>query len=141
MTQHKDFTIERVKHINYFPEYTPLKSSKGELVVYCSLCDKKAIIFDFNEKNGLVRIMSAQRMYVVSFNDIKKLKEKLKKGEYRYFHDFLRKDWEGLDYYCPECDRVYCINHYQITPYFDSPEFYDYSTGKCPLGHERIVDD
>jgi len=130
-----------VKYINYFPEYTPLETDDGELVVYCSLCDKKAIVFDFNEKNGLVRLMSAQRSYVIRFPDVKKLKKKLKKGEYRGFHDFLiQEDCEGLDYYCPECDRIYCLNHYQITPYFEN-EFYEYSTGKCPLGHERIVDD
>ena len=85
-----------VKYINYFPEYTPLETDDGELVVYCSLCDKKAIVFDFNEKNGLVRLMSAQRSYVIRFPDVKKLKEKLKKGEYRGFHDFLiQEDCEG----------------------------------------------
>jgi len=131
-----------MKHINYFPEYTPLEHNKGELIIYCSLCDKKAIIFDFDEKNGLVEIMSAQRAYVVKFPNVKRLREQLKKGEYRDFHDFLiKEDCEGLDYYCPECDKIYCIDHYEITPYFDSPVFYDYSMGKCPFGHERIVDD
>lgn len=129
-----------MKHINYFPEYTPLEYNKGELIVYCSLCDKKAIIFDFDEKNGLVRLLSTQRAYVVRFPDIKELREKLKKEEYRYFHNFLIKDWDGLDYYCPECDKIYCIDHYAIFPIFEDV-FYDYSIGVCPFGHKREVDD
>lgn len=130
-----------LKYINYFPEYTPLELNEGELVARCSLCNKKAILFDFDEKNGLVRVGSAQRSYIVKFREVKKLREKLEAGEYRHFHDFLiQEDYEGLDYYCPECNKIYCIDHYQITPYFENM-FYEYSTGKCPLGHERIVDD
>lgn len=46
-------------------------------------------------------------------------------------------------FYCPECQRVYCVKHWNITPHFDSdlPGWYDSSHGVCPKGHRRLVDD
>lgn len=47
---------------------------------------------------------------------------------------------DGLDAYCPECDKIYCRKHYHVTEEWDEG-FYDYSTGICPEGHKRIIDD
>lgn len=134
--------MTRYKAINYFPEYAPLESSEGDLIIHCSLCDKRATIFDFDDKNRSVRISSAQRSYVVGFHNIEELREKLAGGEYKDFHEFLVKDYDGLDYYCPKCNKVYCIDHYEVTPQFEpNSDWYDYSIGVCPLGHRRMVDD
>jgi len=47
---------------------------------------------------------------------------------------------EGLDAYCPRCDRVYCRVHYNVAEEWDAG-FYDCSRGTCPFGHTRIIDD
>ncbi len=46
-------------------------------------------------------------------------------------------------FYCPQCDRVYCIKHWHVTPQFDHdlPGWYDSSYGICPKGHRRLLDD
>jgi hypothetical protein len=46
-------------------------------------------------------------------------------------------------FYCPQCQRVYCVRHWHITPHFDHdlPGWYDSAHGVCPKGHRRLVDD
>lgn len=132
--------IIRAKLINYFPEYAPLKTNKFDIAIYCSICEKKAILFQFFKKR-MIQIMSAQRSYVVECQNIDVFKERLQNKDFKLIHEFLvEKDYEGLDYYCPECDKIYCIDHYAISPIFEGV-FYDYSVGVCPFGHERWVDD
>jgi hypothetical protein len=46
----------------------------------------------------------------------------------------------GLDAYCPDCDRIYCAQHYRAEDIFDDT-FYDYTTGTCPNGHRRMIGD
>jgi len=43
-------------------------------------------------------------------------------------------------FYCPECLRVYCRNHWKIFPVYDET-FYDCSYGYCPEDHKRLIDD
>lgn len=46
-------------------------------------------------------------------------------------------------FYCPECDRCYCVNHWRVTRRFDDdfPGWYDSAAGICPQGHSRLLDD
>jgi hypothetical protein len=46
-------------------------------------------------------------------------------------------------FYCPQCQRSYCIHHWTVVDNFDEdfPGFYDSTTGTCPEGHRRKVDD
>jgi len=48
-----------------------------------------------------------------------------------------------VPFYCPQCQRVYCVKHWRITPHFDDDfaGWYDSSHGVCPRGHRRLVDD
>jgi len=54
----------------------------------------------------------------------------------------LKNTWldEGIDAYCPQCDRIYCHEHYNVVDIFDDG-FYDYAEGTCPKGHRRMIDD
>ena len=47
---------------------------------------------------------------------------------------------DGIDGYCPDCDKIYCRNHYAVQETFDEG-FYDCAYGTCPEGHRRIIDD
>jgi len=47
--------------------------------------------------------------------------------------------------YCPDCDAIYCKDHWQIEMRFedddDLPGWYDAAYGTCPRGHKRMIDD
>jgi hypothetical protein len=47
---------------------------------------------------------------------------------------------EGIDAYCPACDRIYCRDHYLLDVEYDEG-FYDCTRATCPEGHRRMVDD
>jgi len=47
---------------------------------------------------------------------------------------------QGIDAYCPDCDKIYCWEHYNAIEEFDDG-FYDYTQGTCPEGHSRMIDD
>lgn len=47
---------------------------------------------------------------------------------------------EGMDGYCPGCDRAYCRRHYATEVRFDDG-FYDCTYATCPAGHRRMIDD
>jgi hypothetical protein len=46
----------------------------------------------------------------------------------------------GLDAYCPDCDQIYCREHYNVVEAWDEG-FYDDSRGTCPNGHTPLIDD
>lgn len=48
-------------------------------------------------------------------------------------------------FYCAECDKVYCGDHWQVEMEFEDeeglPGWYDCAYGTCPNGHRRLIDD
>ena len=48
-----------------------------------------------------------------------------------------------VPFYCPACDRCYCLDHWDVEAVFDSDfaGWYDCSYGTCPQGHRRMIDD
>jgi hypothetical protein len=48
-------------------------------------------------------------------------------------------------FYCPDCRRIYCLNHWRVTYAFDDdpdfPGWYDAAYGQCPQGHRQLIDD
>ena len=58
-------------------------------------------------------------------------------------HSFLKNDIQledGIDAYCPKCDKIYCTTHYKPEEEWDEG-FYDCTYGTCPEGHRRIIHD
>jgi hypothetical protein len=52
-------------------------------------------------------------------------------------------DLEYTPFFCPQCEAVYCGSHWQKWPVFDSdfPGWFDSCRGRCPKGHERMLED
>ncbi|MFX1478459.1 MAG: hypothetical protein ACFFCI_10020, partial [Promethearchaeota archaeon] len=71
-----------------------------------------------------------------------KLFKLLQKKDLRGVHNFMKEHhtYEGLDAYCPECNKIYCWEHYNAKEEYDD-SFYDCTMGICPKGHERMIDD
>lgn len=51
-----------------------------------------------------------------------------------------RIDWEFAPFYCAACGENYCRAHWHSIVLFDEG-FYDCTTGRCPRGHEQVIDD
>ena len=49
-------------------------------------------------------------------------------------------DPELAPFYCPDCDRVYCGEHWARRDVFDG-DHHDSIRGTCPEGHERLLED
>jgi hypothetical protein len=112
----------------------------------CSECGEIAVKYKigygrFDEKEALVyrgitheRSMSIKLAY--------ELFELLIKRNLLGVHNFMKKyhGYEGLDAYCPECDKIYCWEHYDAREEYDDG-FYDCTYGICPKGHKRMIDD
>ena len=48
---------------------------------------------------------------------------------------------DNMAFYCPNCDKCYCGDHWDTMPVYEADGWYDYTMGTCPKGHERMVDD
>jgi hypothetical protein len=48
--------------------------------------------------------------------------------------------WELTPFYCPDCQLNYCTNDWDTWVLSDDG-FYDSTRGRCPYGHEHMLDD
>jgi hypothetical protein len=123
-----------------------VKVSDLEYHLPCSVCGRISVIYKigygrFDTKESLVfRGITHERSLNIGLAEI--LFEILKKEGLSMVHDFMKKyhDYEGLDAYCPNCDKIYCWEHYNAEEVFDDG-FYDCTYGTCPNGHKRMIDD
>jgi hypothetical protein len=55
----------------------------------------------------------------------------------------FRLDPEYAPFYCPTCARSYCGDHWDRWDVFDegTPNWHDSIRGRCPHGHERMLED
>ncbi|MHA1915488.1 MAG: hypothetical protein ACW986_17575 [Promethearchaeota archaeon] len=127
------------------PSERIVKISDLEYHLPCSVCGKVAVEFStgygrFNENESLLfkgithgcslKIELAEILFKI-----------LDKKSLLGAHEFMKKRfYEGLDAYCPECDKIYCWEHYNAKVEYDDG-FYDCTYGECPKGHRRMIDD
>ena len=50
-------------------------------------------------------------------------------------------DPELAPHFCPVCDATYCGTHWERWDVFDEQGFHDCIRGRCPHGHERLLED
>ena len=133
--------IKSTKHIKRV-----IKVSDSEYHLPCSVCGKISVeckigygLFDDHESlvySGITHSRSLKK------NLASELFKILKKRDLSEVHLFM-KDYlcdEGIDAYCPECDKIYCWEHYNARVEYDDG-FYDCTMGECPAGHRRMIDD
>ncbi|MCH8205939.1 MAG: hypothetical protein IH956_02935 [Chloroflexi bacterium] len=126
---------------DYAPDKEVVKSVKGELSLECSICQSPAVVVTVEGSD--VFLNSALRRFPIwsrREGRVESLLEDLRAGRSQEAHQAMWKSCDGLDYYCPDCDLLYCADHYEVLPSFDDG-FYDCSHARCPNGHERIMDD
>jgi hypothetical protein len=52
-----------------------------------------------------------------------------------------RVDRETASFYCPDCHACYCGNHWDWWSVFEDDGWHDSERGRCPRGHERLLQD
>jgi hypothetical protein len=58
--------------------------------------------------------------------------------------DLFHCDFEYAPFYCPKCDASYCGDHWVRHDVFDNDDgfvWHDSIRGRCPKGHERMLED
>lgn len=76
----------------------------------------------------------------VAEEDLPRLRRALEQGNAQALYAL---DPLWAPFYCPNCDRSYCNNHWRVELRFDDdfPGWYDCAYGTCPEGHRRLIDD
>jgi len=128
------------------PTERVIKVSDLEYHLPCSVCGKIVVEFKigygrFDKNESLVfRGITHERSLNINLaNDLFKI---LQGKDLLEVHNFMKKyhSYEGLDAYCPECNKIYCWEHFNAREEFDDG-FYDCTYGECPKGHKRMIDD
>lgn len=70
--------------------------------------------------------------------EIEPLSEALVAGDSAAVHAL---DRELAPWWCPECAAVYCADEWQRWDTFDDEGFHEDIRGRCPEGHERMLED
>ncbi len=52
-----------------------------------------------------------------------------------------RRDLEYAPFFCPPCKTCYCGDHWVRWSVFDDDGWHDSIRGRCPSGHERMLED
>jgi hypothetical protein len=105
----------------------------------CSRCEKVA---------GTVWLESDVQVARASFTS--RLWLQIKPGQLRALRAALRdRDVRALfaieaelaPFWCPPCEAAYCGAHWARWPVFDDDGWHDSIRGRCPEGHERMLED
>jgi len=129
------------------PEKRIIKISNQEYELPCSVCSKICINFrigitDLFTKEGLL-YTGITHQTSLNLKYANKVFSLLEDDNIAELHNFLESSSileEGLDAYCPKCDKVYCWEHFNAYEEYDDG-FYDCTYAECPEGHKRMIDD
>ena len=133
--------IETLDHVEQVE-----KVSESEYNLRCSLCGKVAVvlrlgIWTYTKTESLIYTGITHEV-ALSVKDAERIFKLLEKDNIAQVHSIIddHPSCEGIDAYCPECDKIYCWEHYNPIQEFDDG-FYDCTVGTCPKGHKRMIDD
>jgi hypothetical protein len=128
------------------PESPIIQINNEEFHILCALCGDPAVIIKIGKKwytQGTAIIYEGiTKSTSLHINTAPEILALLKQKKVKELHKFLIQNlaFEGMDAYCPECDKVYCRNHYVTEEEWDDG-FYDCTYGTCQNGHRRMIDD
>jgi hypothetical protein len=130
------------------PQQTPgravIRVSESHYEMPCSVCGAAAVkLFIGKDKilspdRDALQYQGIIRRVALDLALAPQIFAALDDGRLRRVHELVPD--EGVDGYCPECDRIYCGEHYRLEETFDEG-FYDCTYGTCPEGHRRMLDD
>jgi hypothetical protein len=124
-----------------------------EFTIACSVCGQLAIrVCPIAQSRGILKAILSDaeficegitRSFALRADGVERVFAWLRDDDLAALHRYILDEADvdgGLDAYCPECDQIYCREHYNVVEEWDEG-FYDDSRGTCPSGHTRLVDD
>jgi hypothetical protein len=107
----------------------------------CSLCDQVTGAAKLAPKAGVPVIDGL--VYRITHplgptDDMARLRAILARRDARALYA-LNGEWAS--FYCPTCDRSYCVAHWRLDIRFEDGGWYGCTYGTCPAGHRLMVDD
>ena len=121
-------------------------SIEAEAKFECCLCGKEAghiLLLRTTEGVELLRYSFTSIMGPVGGLEQKKIAKLRAVIDRHNARPLFALDLELTPFYCLECDRCYCGDHWIWWSEFDedAPMFRDCIRGRCPSGHERMLED
>ena len=123
------------------------KLGEDSYVLLCSSCGKVAAVFRTDvpklstTEEKAILFEGVTRSNHFDMTNAGVIFERLEQGNVRGLNDYVEHLVEGgVDAYCPNCDRAYCKDHWDLEEEWDEG-FYDCTYGTCPEGHRRLLDD
>ena len=110
----------------------------------CSLCGATAGSLRLTGRRGSAGVerssFTSTLWLKVEPGQRRSLRAALRDADARALYDV---DLELAPFYCPGCDAVYCGEHWQRWDVFadDHPAWHECIRGRCPQGHERMLED
>ncbi len=128
------------------PGNTVFKIGPTEYQLLCSICGTISYVLKIGtphharEKRLIYKGLTHTGDFKLKY--AKKFFNMLKEERIAELHDLMiRMNVEqGIDAYCPDCDKIYCRGHYWLDEVWDEG-FYDCTYGVCPSNHRRMIDD
>ena len=110
----------------------------------CSLCDKEAgrmrLMGDASRAELRRESFTSAMTAGVGAEQFELVRSAIAARDARALHAL---DFEYVPFFCPSCDAVYCGAHWVKWDVFDDddPSHHDSVRGRCPRGHERMLED
>ncbi len=135
--------LEKLHHTSI--EDTIEKMSPTSYLLHCAVCGAVAVSFEANLREDDDSLYYSGIICRITFDlaSHRGVFALLETRSLRDVHDYLRYKTsleDGIDAYCPKCDKIYCKFHYHTEIIYDEG-FYDCTYGVCPEGRRRIIDD
>jgi hypothetical protein len=110
----------------------------------CGTCDKEAghirlfgsLSSSYVRRTSFTSVLSS----AVPAEQFSELRSAIEQRDARRLHGL---DLEYAPFFCPQCDAIYCGDHWKRWDVFDEddPSWHDSIRGRCPKGHERMLED
>ena len=116
----------------------------AEASFLCSACNKEAghirLLGDPSSAEIRRESFSSALTSVVPPEHFDKVRTAIANRDVRALHSL---DLEYAPFFCPQCDAIYCGDHWEKWDVFDEdePHWHDSIRGRCPKGHERMLED
>lgn len=111
----------------------------------CARCNHEAGLVKLFEPDNASEIIRdsfmSQLTYSVEAEDFERVRNIVLAGDIQALHEF---NLEVASFYCPRCRACYCSDHWVHWDVFDDDDgflWHDSIRGRCPLGHERMLED
>jgi hypothetical protein len=112
------------------------------LCVSCGNQAGRIGLFEKADGIELIRESFTSRLTLpVVGNDADAIRRAVVRADVRALYEH---DLELACFYCPECDACYCGDHWARWNVFDDEDGFDWHDsvrGRCPQGHQRMLED